>query len=356
MIKKGGRRMNAKRWSIAAVSLLAAGLLAVIALVVIVDPFEIYHPALFYDPPYESEKQMYAMAGIARSHKYDSAIVGSSVTENCTPSVYDAALGGRFVKLCMNGGLSLDHAKIMDIAFRTHDIERVVYGLDLFAYSQYYNNQKAKTPDYLYDDNLFNDVSYWLNKSVLISEIPAALARIGAPDPDAARDRMYFWSPPSLPGEKELRSHIDFSKPMPDQADPARGLELAELSVAHNLLPYIRNHRDTTFTIFFPPYSLLYWADQAENKNFASCMAQKRLLAGMLLAEPNVELYDFQSYTQWTENYDLYYDLIHYIPSVNDEIAGAIAGDVCRITDIAQEETVIASLEQAVYALFPAAQ
>lgn len=348
--------MNAKRWSIAALSLLIAGLAAVIALVVIVDPFEIYHPALFYDPPYESEKQMYSMAGIARSYEYDSAIVGSSVTENCTPSVYDAALGGRFVKLCMNGGLSLDHAKIMDIAFRTHDVRRVVYGLDLFAYSQYYNNQKAETPDYLYDDSLFNDVSYWLNLSVLIDEIPAALARIGVPDPAAARDRMYFWSPPSLPGEEALRGHINFEKPMPVQADTARGIELAGLALEHNFLPFIRNHRDTTFTVFFPPYSLLYWADQAEGKNFASCMAQKRLMTEMLLAEPNVELYDFQMHTQWTENYDLYYDLIHYIPAVNDEIAGAIAGGLCRIENMAQEEAIISALEQAVYALFPAAQ
>lgn len=346
--------MNAKRWCVLVLSLLMAGLVSAIALVVVVDPFEIYHPALFYNPPYESEKQMYSMAGIARSYAYDSAIVGSSVTENCTPSVYDAALGGRFVKLCMNGGLSLDHAKIMDIAFRTHDISRVVYGLDLFAYSQYYNNQKAKTPDYLYDDNLLNDVQYWLNKSVLLGEIPAALSHIGKPDPDAARDRMYYWMPPSLPGEKELRNHINFEKPLPEQADAARGLELAGLSMEHNLLPYIRAHRETTFTVFFPPYSLLYWADQAESKNFASAMAQKRLITELLLAEENVELYDFQMYTPWTEDYDLYYDLIHYIPAVNDAIAGAIAAGQCRITEIAQEEAVIASLEAAVYALFPA--
>jgi len=344
--------MNAKRWCIFTLLLLLTGLFSVILLVVVVDPFEIYHPALFYDPPYESEKQMYSMAGIARSYEYDSIIVGSSVTENCTPSVYDAALGGRFVKLCMNGGLSLDHSKIMDIAFRTHDIDRVVYGIDLFAYSQYYNNQKARTPDYLYDENLLNDVQYWLNKSILLSEIPAALAQLGVPNQDAARDRMYYWMPPSLPGEAHLRSSICFDQPMPAQADTARALELAGISIEHNLLPHIREHRETTFTIFFPPYSLLYWADQAESMNFSSCMAQKRLITERLLAEPNVELFDFQAHTEWTENYALYYDLIHYIPTVNDQIAAALASDLCRITDAAQEEAVIASLESAVYSLF----
>ena len=168
--------MSRKRWCIISAGMLAFSLAFIVALVVVVDPFEIYHRALFYNPPYESETQMYAGAGVAKSYTYDSIIVGSSVTENCTPSVYDAALGGRFVKLCMNAGLSLDHAKMMDIAFRTHDVRRVVYGLDFFSFSHYYNNQKAETPDYLYDDNLLNDVQYWFNKSVLFSSIPKALA------------------------------------------------------------------------------------------------------------------------------------------------------------------------------------
>ena len=118
--------MTRKRFSLIVLSLLLAGLLSCAALVLIVDPFEIYHRALFYSPPYESGKQMYSVAGIARAYDYDSIIIGSSVTENCTPSVYDRALGGRFVKLCMNGGLSRDHAKVMDIALRTHQVRRVV--------------------------------------------------------------------------------------------------------------------------------------------------------------------------------------------------------------------------------------
>ena len=345
--------MTRKRWSLTVAALLLAALSAIIALVVIVDPFEIYHRALFYNPPYESETQMYSVAGVARSYDYDSIIIGSSVTENCTPSVYEEALGGRFVKLCMNAGLSLDHAKIMDIALRTHDVERVVYGLDLFAYSYYYNNQKAVTPDYLYDDHLFNDVRYWLNKSVLFSYIPKALKNAGTPDGESSRDSMYFWNPPSMPGEEALRSKIDFTVPMPEQKDSARMLELGELSTKHNLLPYIQQHRDTTFTIFFPPYSLLYWANEAENGDFDAAMAQKQLIAEMLLSEPNVELYDFQPRFEWTADYSLYYDLIHYISSINDAMALAMARGENRITDTAQLRQSIDSLRKAVYALFP---
>ncbi|MBE5799975.1 MAG: hypothetical protein E7321_08515 [Clostridiales bacterium] len=345
--------MTRKRWCFLTAAMLVLSLALIVALVVIVDPFEIYHRALFYNPPYESETQMYSGAGVAKSYTYDSIIVGSSMTENCTPSVYDDALGGRFVKLSMNAGLSLDHAKMMEIAFRTHEVRRVVYGMDFFSYTHYYNNQKAKTPDYLYDDSLFNDVQYWLNKSVLFSHIPAALARVGTPDEDASRDSMYFWHPPEMPGEAALRARVNLSAPMPDQTGAARGVELAQLSLEHNLLPFIRAHRDTTFTVFLPPYSLLYWADQAVQGNLDTCIAQKTLMAKTLLHEPNVELFDFQARFDWVEDYDLYYDLIHYISVINDEMAYAMADGACRVTDMAQIEESNRALLERVHALFP---
>lgn len=345
--------MTRKRWCLLTAAMLAVSLAAVIALVVIVDPFEIYHRALFYNPPYESETQMYSGAGVAKSYTYDSIIVGSSMTENCRPSIYDEALGGRFVKLSMNAGQSLDHAKMMEIAFRTHDVSHVVYGMDFFSFSLYYNNQKAKTPDYLYDDNLFNDVQYWLNKSVLFSSIPKALANIGTPDEDKTRDSMYLWHPPEMPGESGLRVGVNLQAPIPAQADVSRGEEFARLGLEHNLLPFIREHRDTTFTVFFPPYSLLYWAQQAAEGNLDTCIAQKNIMAQTLLAEPNVALFDFQAHFDWIENYDLYYDLIHYISAVNDEMAFMMAGGDCRITDMAQIEANNQALLERMTALFP---
>ena len=345
--------MTRKRWCLLTASMLALSLALTAALVVIVDPFEIYHRAAFYNPPYESETQMYSGAGVAKSYTYDSIIVGSSMTENCRPSVYDDALGGRFVKLSMNAGQSLDHAKMMDIAFRTHDVRRVVYGMDFFSFSLYYNNQKAETPDYLYDDNPFNDVKYLFNKSVLFSSIPKALSHIGTPDEDKTRDSMYMWHPPEMPGEAGLRKRVNLSAPIPAQHDIARGETFVRLGLEHNLLPFIRAHRDTTFTVFFPPYSLLYWADQAAQGNLDTCIAQKIIMAETLLQEPNVELFDFQAYTDWIENYDLYYDLIHYIAVVNDEMAYMMADDSCRVSDMAQIEQNNQFLLERVHALFP---
>lgn len=328
--------MTRKQWCGMTLVMLASAIVCVVALVAVVDPFEIYHRAWFYQPSYASDTQMYANAGVAKSYTYDSIIIGTSVTENCRPSVYAQALGGSFVKLCMNGGLAHDHAKMMEIAFRTHDVRRVVYGLDLFAFSQYPTNQKAVTPDYLYDDSLLNDTAYWFNESVLLRYVPEALGRIGTMPDDSARDAMYFWNPPELPGAEGLIAQLDWTAPVA-QALPADALE--EFTAGNwkqNLLPYIAAHRDTVFDIFFPPYSLLYWVKQAQEGLLEVRLAQREQLAAALLAEPNVRLYDFQANTAWTQNYELYFDSIHYISDVNDAMAQALAADAWRVTDVSQ--------------------
>lgn len=338
--------MTKKQWCLLTFFMIFAALALTAALVIVVDPFEIYHPALFYQPAYASTTQSYSNAGVAKSYAYDGAIFGTSVTENCLPSDYEAALGGRFVKLSMNAGTARDHALMMSVAFDTHEMKNVVYGLDLFAYSQYYTNQKAQSPDYLYDDNLLNDVSYWFNSGVLLTHIPRALSRIGTPDFETARDTMYFWDPPTLPGEKELRARARLERALPEQQDPARLLDFARMNYEENLRPFIRSHRETVFHIFFPPYSALYWTDIALSGNLSAHMAQKRYLLTALLEEPNVRVYDFQTRGEWVQNYDLYFDLMHYTSPVNRAIAQAMANGENRIASPEEAEAAVRLLEE----------
>ena len=344
--------MSRKRWCFLCAAQLLTLCAAIVALVVIVDPYEIYHPAGFYVPAYASGTQSYSNAGVAKTHDYDSIIVGTSVTENCRPSVYGEALGGRFVKLCMNGGTARDHAAMMETAFATHDVRRVVYGLDLFAVSLYYTNQKGELPEYLYDDSLLNDVRYWFNRDVLFSAVPDALSRIGTPDFDALHDSMYFWSPPEMPGAQALMAQVDTSI-LPAQADTDTAEAFARGHLEHNILPYIRAHRETEFIVFFPPYSMLYWADHAAKGEFEADMARKRVLMEALAAEENVRLYDFQLTERWTQDYDLFYDLIHYTSGVNDEMAQAMAAGEGLVTTAQQAMDNVERLRAAVYALFP---
>lgn len=179
--------MNRKKWAALTLSLLGLSIGGTVALVAAVDPFEVYHKATAFIPPISNGTQIYSNAGIAKNYAYDSVVIGSSMTENFRPSQLDRLFGGQFVKLCVNAGSSFNHKQMMDMAFATHDVRRVLYGVDVEALTYFYKTPKCEMPDYLYDDDLFNDVSYWFNKSVLLTYIPECLATLGQSDPGSAR-------------------------------------------------------------------------------------------------------------------------------------------------------------------------
>lgn len=86
--------MKKKTWSLLCLSGLAGAAAFLCALVIFVDPFQIYRLATRYIPPIDNTTQVYSNAGIVRNYAYDSAIVGTSVTENF-PSLADGRAARR---------------------------------------------------------------------------------------------------------------------------------------------------------------------------------------------------------------------------------------------------------------------
>lgn len=139
--------MKRKTWALLSLALLLGTIGAICLTVIVIDPFQVYHLATRYMPPIDNTTQVYANAGIARSYDYDSAVVGTSVTENFRPTQMDALLGGRFIKLCTSAGTAYNHALLMDLAFRTHDVKRIVYGLDVYSFIAKVDQTGSDVPD-----------------------------------------------------------------------------------------------------------------------------------------------------------------------------------------------------------------
>ena len=136
---------------------------------------------------------MYTNAGIAKHYSYDSAIVGTSLTENSAPSLYDELFGGEWIKLVTSGGTAHNHAILMDVAFRTREMKRIVYGLDIYSFIAEKDETAQDVPMYLYDDNPFNDVSYLLNKDILFDRLYETYQYNAEGLTYLTRDSMYYW-------------------------------------------------------------------------------------------------------------------------------------------------------------------
>ncbi len=344
--------MTRSLWGRLTLALLVCALTLIVALVVLVDPFEIYHKATAFIPPIDNGTQSYSNAGIAKSYDYDSVIIGSSMTENFRPSQLDAALGRRFVKLCINGGSAFNHKQMMEMAFSTHEIRTVLYGLDLDSLSFFYTAPKTEMPTYLYDDDLFNDVQYWFNQSILARYISKCLRTLGQSDPDQ-RDTMYTWGDTYAFGAdavfRDVTLRTDEVEQTPLEAHPSLSQQF-RLNVEHNIIPYIEAHPDTQFIFFFPPYSLVHWYTFYAEGRLHDNLMQKQAVFERLCAYDNVRFYDFQAKLDWILNLDHYIDPMHYGAHINAQIVDLIAQDQCRVTSVdqikASADVLLAHVEQ----------
>ena len=328
--------MTRKAWSLLSLSLLLLALGGIVGSVVIIDPFEIYHKAFFHIPPIENTTQIYSNAGIAKSYDYDSVIIGSSMTENFTPSQLDRELGGSFVKLPINAGSPFNHKQMMDMAFGTHDIKRVFYGVDIELYTYFYKTPKCEMPEYLYDDDLTNDTAYWFNHSVLLTYIPKCLKTLGQSDP-TQRDTMYNWGDMYKYGKEAAFRGAPVTGgevPQTDADGPIAFSQQTLLNVEHNILPYVKDHPDTEFIFFFPPYSLVNWYNFYKLGAMDYHLMQKAAFVDALLPYENVKIYDFQARTDWILNLDNYIDASHYGPWINDAMVEHVARDEHRVTSV----------------------
>jgi len=332
---------------------LLSAFLLISMLVIFIDPFQIYRLAARYMPPIDNTTQVYANAGIVRNYEYDSAVVGTSVTENFRPSQMDALLGGRFIKLCSSAGTAYNHALLMDLAFKNHDMQRIVYGLDVYSFISGLTETGTEMPMYLYDENPFNDAQYWLNRSVLGSFIPRCLRAWGQTQDDSIRDSMYCWAGRDIYGAGYALYNAVWGEPQTRLAADAYADKITANLETH-LIPFIESHPDTQFDIFFPPYSAAEWSSMESKGTLDAMLAARGICYDALSGRGNVTIYDFAAREDWTLDLSNYKDTLHYGQWINDAMVEHIAAGECVVTSRAQLDEATAAIRSRALELYTA--
>ena len=345
--------MKRKHWALLCLGGLAAAFLFLAALIIYVDPFQIYHLATRCIPPIDNTTQVYANAGIVRHYDYDSAVVGTSVTENFRPSLMDEHLGGRFIKLCSSAGTAYNHALLMDLAFRTHDMKRIVYGLDVYSFIAELDETGTEMPMYLYDDNPFNDAEYWFNRSVLGSFLPRCLRTWGQTQDDSIRDSMYCWAGRDVYGAHYALYTASFTEP--ESRLPADAYaESTQANLREHVLPFVAAHPQTQFDFFFPPYSAAEWSTMESKGILDAMLAIRGMCYDALSVYPNVVIHDFTTREDWTLNLDNYKDTLHYGQWINDEMTSLIASGEHAVSSRAQLDSATEAIRSRALEIFAA--
>ena len=303
-----------RRWILSAVSAILLILFLAAALVVWVDPFFQYHAPL-ENFPYLVDNQLSQNPGMAKHMEYDSVMLGSSMTVNFNMNWFEELLGLDAIKLSYSGAYPKDQANIMDIIFDSgHEVKDVFLGVDVTTYTGGVDETKYPIPAYLYDDSLLNDVQYLLNKDVLLNYVLRPLA-----DPDKtdlATVYQSWWTDEYYNIQWVMHN---YAPPVPVAEETPEDAYIAgtEKNLRANLFPYIEQNPDTTFYIFFPPYSILYWNDVLLENHLEATMAEYYHIAKTLLAYDNVRVFYFPDLEEVVTDLNNYADYTHYHRDIN---------------------------------------
>ena len=281
-----------------------------------VDPFHYYRGLTSINRVFFPGFQRYQNVGLARSFRYDTVVIGSSVTENFLPSDIERVWGGKAMKLSISGSTAHEQYLILEQAIRTGQVRRVFWGLDAAAFydgADRVRDDQAPFPYFMYRDppvfNVEYPLSLWtLNLSVRV------LRGWGETDLnvlDTWYQRFHYGAASVLKDWSGNCAQFAQKYRRGQSGLPPRSIHEMHVSVRQNLLSLVRQNPQITFYLFFPPMSLLIYIP-ADGGLLDYSLPLRRYLARQTAAAENVRLFDFQTVPALADDLGRYEDMMHF--------------------------------------------
>ncbi len=323
--------MTGKRWFAIFIILSLISVLLIGGAVFAVDPF--FH----YRAP---NKQLFYLLGDQRSQNdgitkyfdYDAIITGTSMAENFKASQMDELFGVNTIKVCYSGATNKELNDNLTVAYNSgHNVKYVLRTIDytmLATDKDEMRTDMGEFPVWLTNDDPIDDVKYLLNRDVLINYTLPCLWRFvtGVEGGHTSFDDYSFTGNDNTFGVLEaLGGRASFEEPDEIVQASDEELELLKGNVTQNIVKLAKEHPETTFLYFYPPYSLAYWGGVKEDGEIDKCIAFIQTTTELMLECDNIHVYGFDLETDITGNLMNYRDAGHYSPDINAWILDTIA-------------------------------
>ena len=324
--------MKSKSFIISVVSLALAALIGIGGINILIDPLFLYHKPLFgLEPVITNER--YQNAGVAKNFDFDNVIIGNSMSQNFKPSFFEDCFYGTTVKLTAAGSHAIDWTYILEILEnRDKQPQNIIINFDPFIFDSSSTETKHYLPDYLYDNNVLNDVNYLYNFSILKDyTFKTIKANLNKSVPEI--DRLFVWDDDKTKADRFVLSDFDRADKVSDSPDIEDALNLAIENV-NLLIPYFESMKETDFTLFFSPFSIVYWDEQNQLNKIELWKTVYSEVCKILVNYDNIHLYLWTDDTMMDiiTNLDNYRDSSHYVSEISQEIVSRIANQNGKLT------------------------
>ena len=322
-------------------------------MIIAVDPYFHYHAPLsgLY---YELNNERSQNDGIIRHFDYDAMIIGTSMAENFKTSEMDELFGTNSIKVPFAGGtykeLNDNIAKAIEY---NPNLKMVVRPLD-YAYllddADRVRNDLGTYPDYLYDNNPFNDVNYIFNKEILFSICFPMLkdAKAGKPAGITTFDDYANWMEDTKFGAKAvLGDRTEYKEPEQVQPFVDEVKEMVKTNIEQNVVELAKANPDVQFYYYLTPYSIAWWGSQMELGTAERFISAEEYAIELMLQCDNIHLFSFNNEYDLTCNLDNYSDECHHGDWINSQILGWLYAGTDQLTPANYKEYI--AVERAYY-------
>jgi hypothetical protein len=294
--------------------------LALYAFILVLDPYQNvpFSPTLSRAPV--SSNQRFAYPALARDPRFDGLILGTSTARLIDPARISQAIGAELANLAMNSATAYEQERMLDVFHRHHpQMKFLILGVDETWCNRAERIERytfRAFPEWMYDDNRFNDLVYLFNDKALENSVRMLeflvgertpkyrhdgyadfTADFGRYDPDVVTTRLFKGPAVEIQDAEILptRTHSDWNFPL-----------LGTLARVIERMP-----ATARIVLLFPPLHAHYLVRRAEL--LSECKGRIETLAA---ADNRTRILDYMFVSNLTRDSSNYWDPVHFTAPV----------------------------------------
>lgn len=321
--------LESRKKFIKKISFVLISISSIILINFLIDPFQQYRIPYFYKLGNLREEERYLNAGLIRNKRYDSILIGSSITRNFDEEYLKKTLDWNIVKLTMSDA-NQEEIKFVLEHVNMSKVKNIIISIDIGAFKE--RKSEIKIPKYLYKEKLSLKDSYIYLTNIGILKQSFKLVYYNLKYNKNIEEKFKLGYEYTYSKKEVLKNQKIKNIPLNYEIDlkdcPVRMIE----NFNKTLKIILEKNNTKNIILFFPPYSIITYKNMVAEKSIQEYLALKFFLVNTISNYSNVKIYDFQDIESITHNLNNYGDKLHYSPEVSKKLVDYIAEDCYRIT------------------------
>ncbi len=327
--------MSWRRFVKQTLGIFAGTMFALYAFVLAMNPYGNLPNWVLRDHVMTDDNQRYQYPSVVRSGRYDSLIIGTSTSRLLDPKPFADALGGRFANVAMNAGTAWEQTELTKLFLRHQPKPHaLVVGIDWVWCAVNADRERITFrgfPEWMYDDDPWNDLAYMLNARALEISGRRAGAAIGLAKPRLPPDGWEIFTPPERDydlAKAQTKIYGDGARALPEPKVPPETVTAGErarwqfpaLAWLENLIDRGKWQR---VLLVLPPVHVTAQPVPGTRKAIEEAECKARI--AVIAEKRKIPVVDFRIASDITRRDENYWDPLHYRVAIAERFARGVS-------------------------------